>query len=88
MDAMLSAAQDGDGAVALPSEWHRQLKARPGDSLAASAVLEDGSPAFARSGKAAAAKQLMETVDSLPNVPWLNGDTTDDDRELLSRRFS
>ena len=68
MDAMLSAAQDGDGAVALPSEWHRQLKARPGDSLAASAVLEDGSPAFARSGKAAAAKQLMETVDSLPNV--------------------
>ena len=88
MDAMLSAAQDGDGAVALPSEWHRQLKARPGDSLAASAVLEDGSPAFARSGKAAAAKQLRETVDSLPNVPWLNGDTTDDDRELLSRRFS
>ena len=88
MDAMLSAAQDGDGAVALPSEWHRQLKARPGDSLAASAVLEDGSPAFARSGKAAAAKQLMETVDSLLNVPWLNGDTPDDDRELLSRRFS
>lgn len=88
MDAMLSAAQGGDGAVALPSEWHRQLKARPGDSLAASAVLEDGSPAFARSGKAAAAKQLMETVDSLPNVPWLNGDTPDDDRELLSRRFS
>ena len=88
MNAMLSAAQDGDGAVALPSEWHRQLKARPGDSLAASAVLEDGSPAFARSGKAAAAKQLMETVDSLPNVPWLNGDTPDDDRELLSRRFS
>lgn len=88
MGAMLSAAQDGDGAVALPSEWHRQLNAWLGDSLAASAVLEDGSSAFAQGGEAAAAKQLMETIDSLPNISWLNGDTPDDDRELLRQRFA
>ena len=34
-----------------------------------------------------AAENLLSTIDSLPDIPWLCGDSPDDDRELISRRY-
>lgn len=88
MGAMHLAAQDGGGAVALSPERYGQFSARLSGATASSAPSEDESPTFDQSDEAAAAKQLIETIDSLPNISWLNGDTPDDDRELLSQRFA
>ena len=88
MGAMHLAAQDGGGAVALSPECYGQFSARLSGATASSAPSEDESPTFYQNDEAAAAKQLIETIDSLPNISWLNGDTPDYDRELLSQRFA
>lgn len=87
MGAMHLTAQDGGGAVALSPECYGQFSARLSGATASSAPSEDESPTFYQNDEAAA-KQLLETIDSLPNKLWLNDDTPDDDRELLSQRFA
>ena len=91
MNATCSVIRNGNSAaVVLPSEWRKRFGVQIGDTLTV-ATPSEGEISFSVQGRenstATAAKRLLDTIDALPNVPWLRGDSPDDDRELLGQRY-
>ena len=91
MNATCSVIRNGNSAaVVLPSEWRKRFGVQIGDTLSIS-MPSDGEITFSvqrnDDDAIAAAEDLLSTIDSLPDIPWLCGDSPDDDRELVSRRY-
>lgn len=91
MNATCSVIRNGNSAaVVLPSEWRKRFGVQIGDTLSIS-MPSDGEISFSVQRKdddaIAAAEDLLSTIDSLPDIPWLCGDSPDDDRELVSQRY-
>lgn len=91
MNVTCSVIRNGNSAaVVLPSEWRKRFGVQIGDTLSIS-MPSDGEISFSVQRKdddaIAAAEDLLSTIDSLPDIPWLRGDSPDDDRELMSQRY-
>lgn len=91
MNTTCSVIRNGNSAaVVLPSEWRKRFGVQIGDTLSIS-MPSDGEITFSvqrnDDDAIAAAEDLLSTIDSLPDIPWLCGDSPDDDRELVSQRY-
>ena len=91
MNTTCSVIRNGNSAaVVLPAEWRKRFGVQIGDTLTV-ATPSEGEISFSvqdrENDAATAAKQLLNIIDSLPNIPWSMGDSPDDDRELLGQRY-
>ena len=91
MNATCSVIRNGNSAaVVLPAEWRKRFGVQVGDTLTV-ATPSEGEISFSvqdrKNDAAIAAQKLLNTIDALPNIPWLRGDSPDDDRELLGQRY-
>lgn len=91
MNSTCTVLKSGNSAaVVLPAEWRRRFGVKAGDVLRVSAST-DGEITFSvprRKSRVESVDSLLGTLEGLPDIPWVGGDSPEDDRELLGRRYA
>ena len=91
MDGICTVAKNGNSAtVTLPAQWRKGCGIDFGDELEFHAT-DDGRISF-RKREVADDVDLFERfedlIESMPDIPWTRGDSSEDDRELLAERYA
>ncbi len=77
-------------AIALPAAWRKRHGVHVGDKLRMDA-LDDGRIVLEKPSETSrpqAIAAFLAQEDELPDIPWTGGDSKEDDRALLAKRYA